>query len=71
MFRKMLSDNIQAVKDGREPMNTFRDPELNECVRLQTELDHARLGGGPPWKYSPLTAEVRQLFAERTKAGVV
>jgi len=55
MFRKMLSDNIQAVKDGREPMNTFRDPGANECVRLQTELDHAKLGGGPPWKYSPIT----------------
>ena len=70
MFRKMLSDSIQAVQEGREPMNTFRDPEMNECVRLQTELEHAKLGAGPPWKYSPMTTEVRALFAERNKAGV-
>ena len=49
---------------------SFRDPEMNECVRLQTELEHAKLGAGPPWKYSPMTTEVRALFAERNKAGV-
>jgi 5,5'-dehydrodivanillate O-demethylase len=67
MFRKMVSDNIQVVKEGGEPKNVFRDPAENVCINLQTELDHSKIGGGPPWKYSPLTAQVRQLFAEREK----
>ena len=39
MFRKMLSDNIQTVKDGGEPINVFHDPTKNACIQLQTEVD--------------------------------
>ena len=64
MFRKLLTDNMQKVKDGQDPMNTFRDPAANVSVKLQTEYDRGGKGGGPAWKYSPLTPEVRKLFAE-------
>jgi 5,5'-dehydrodivanillate O-demethylase len=71
MFRKMVADNIQAVQNGQEPMNVFRDPSKNECIHLQTETEHSETGGGPPWKYSPMTAQVHQLFEERNRAGVL
>ena len=68
LFRKLLEDNIDAVARGEDPMNTFRDPEVNECVELQTERPTGRSGGGPAWKYSPMTPEVKRLFAERRPA---
>jgi 5,5'-dehydrodivanillate O-demethylase len=70
LFRKLLSDNIEKVQRGEDPMNTFRDPVANQCVRLQTEFDHSATGTGPAHKYSPLTPEIRRLFAEaQEKAG--
>jgi len=38
MFRRMLEDNIRIVEDGGEPMNTFRDPEQNNYLGMDTEL---------------------------------
>jgi 5,5'-dehydrodivanillate O-demethylase len=69
MFRKMLADNIETVQNGGEPMNVFRDPAAHACLPLQTEVDHGSRGGSPAWKYSPMTAEVDKLFAERDKVG--
>ena len=34
LFRRMLSEQIQIVEDGGEPMNTFRDPATNDIVWL-------------------------------------
>jgi 5,5'-dehydrodivanillate O-demethylase oxygenase subunit len=69
LFRKMLSDNIDAVQNGDEPMNVFRDPARHACLTLQTEHDHGNRGGSPGWKYSPMTEQVDALFAEREKAA--
>jgi 5,5'-dehydrodivanillate O-demethylase len=69
MFRKMLADNIETVQNGGEPMNVFRDPAAHACLPLQTEVDHGNRGGSPAWKYSPMTAQIDQLFAERDKVG--
>src|SRR5690606_25415882 len=38
MFRRMLEENIRIVEDGGEPMNTFRDPEQNVYLAMDTEL---------------------------------
>jgi len=64
LFRKLVSDNIERVKNGQDPMNTFRDASTNVCLALQTEREHSERGGGPAAKYSPLTGEIRRLFAE-------
>jgi 5,5'-dehydrodivanillate O-demethylase len=34
LFRRMLSEQLQIVEDGGEPMNTFRDPATNDIVWL-------------------------------------
>jgi len=71
LFRKLLSDQIQKVKDGQEPMNVFRDPSQNECLELATEYDHAERGGGPAWKYTPLREELDRLWREaKAEVGV-
>jgi 5,5'-dehydrodivanillate O-demethylase len=64
MFRKMLSDNMQKVQKGQDPINTFRDPAQNVSIRLETEQDRLGRGGGPAYKYSPLREQIQKLFAE-------
>jgi len=64
LFRKLLLDNMKKVQNGEDPMNTFRDPAKNVCIDLQTERTAGERGGGPAWKYSPLTPEIRRMFAE-------
>jgi hypothetical protein len=33
----MLEDNIRLVEEGQDPLNTFRDPEQNQFLALETE----------------------------------
>jgi len=59
-FRQLLEENIKAVEEGRDPMNTFRDPAKNVYLWMRTE----RRGGpryadtllrqGAATKYSPI-----------------
>jgi 5,5'-dehydrodivanillate O-demethylase len=48
MYRKLLKEQAEVVADGGDPMNTFRDPELNRSVKLPLEhvkfLNRARGG---------------------------
>jgi hypothetical protein len=38
MFRKMLMNQLEIVRDGGEPtMNILRDPETNQCIELPLE----------------------------------
>jgi 5,5'-dehydrodivanillate O-demethylase len=64
LYRKMLSDNIKKVKDGQDPMNTFRDPALNQSIELHTEHERLGVGGGPAAKYSPIIGDIRRFFSE-------
>ena len=32
MFRKILKEQIQAVREGHDPIGIIRDPELARCV---------------------------------------
>jgi 5,5'-dehydrodivanillate O-demethylase oxygenase subunit len=59
-FRQMLEENIRLVEQGKDPMNTFRDPEKNQYLWMRTETSHgpryadtlARQGAAT--KYSPI-----------------
>ena len=59
-FRQMLEENIKLVEQGKDPMNTFRDPEKNQYLWMRTETSHgpryadtlARQGAAT--KYSPI-----------------
>ncbi|MEE8519513.1 MAG: Rieske 2Fe-2S domain-containing protein [Dehalococcoidia bacterium] len=37
LLRQMLLEQIKVVEDGGDPINTFRDPEKNQCIVLPTE----------------------------------
>jgi len=37
MFRKMLQEQIKVVQQGGDPINTFRDPEKNQCIVIEHE----------------------------------
>ena len=64
-FRRMLEEQIRIVEDGGDPINTFRDPERNVYLGMDTEhwSKRAELGGGQAFaferqgmasKYSPI-----------------
>ena len=66
LYRRMLRDGLQAVAEGRDPMNVFRDPTIN-CIDLPVEKD--KLGaskrrlksgvwGGNTAKYSPILQRI-------------
>jgi len=69
LYRKLLMDNIEKVQRGEDPINTFRDPETNQSIFLQTERDHAQRVGSPGWKYSPVQAEIEKAFADRARSA--
>jgi 5,5'-dehydrodivanillate O-demethylase len=64
LYRKMLQDNLRKVQQGEEPMNVFRDPAEAACIEIVTERDKTLRFGGPAAKYSPITPEVQDLFAQ-------
>ena len=37
MFRRLLTDQIKIIQEGGDPMNTFRDPETNKCIKPSLE----------------------------------
>ena len=37
MYRSLLEEQMAIVEDGADPMNVFRDPELNQRIDLPTE----------------------------------
>jgi 5,5'-dehydrodivanillate O-demethylase len=61
MFRRLLMDQIKVVQAGGDPINTFRDPTKNQCIRLDMEdrgslkryrkgtLYYANIGKSSPW----------------------
>lgn len=37
MFRRLLLEQITVVESGGDPLNTFRDPDKNQIIRLSSE----------------------------------
>jgi 5,5'-dehydrodivanillate O-demethylase len=70
LYRRLLREQMKLVEEGKDPMNTFRDPATNVSVHVPTESDdpnwvtrsarHNRrllqgaLGSGASGKYSPI-----------------
>jgi 5,5'-dehydrodivanillate O-demethylase len=38
LFRKLLREQLDVVRNGGDPMNTFRDSARNQCISLTAEL---------------------------------
>ena len=66
LYRRMLRDGLQAVAEGRDPMNVFRDPTLK---RIDLPVEKDKLGsskrrltsgvrGGNTSKYSPILKRI-------------
>ena len=46
-FRKIIEEQIVAVEEGRDPMNTFRDPDqIGECIELSPKIG-SKISIGP------------------------
>ncbi len=78
LYRKMLEENMQKVERGEDPMNVFRDPAKNVCLKIGTEKDEGgiaerrqrEVGGrrntGSSTKYDPLdNKEISELLASQ------
>jgi hypothetical protein len=49
LYRRLLRDQMKLVEEGKDPMNTFRDPATNVSIHIPTESDDpnwSRYGGG-------------------------
>ncbi len=64
LYRNLLQLNILKVQRAEDPMNVFRDPEMNECIEFHTEQvlfnrgDQTRVTrAGQAMKYSPILRE--------------
>lgn len=55
MFRKLLRDQIEIVRQGGDPMNVFRDPARHEIIRI--DVTNERLGLYSAAKRESLTRE--------------
>ena len=44
-YRRMLFDQIERVKSGLDPINTFRDPVDNQCIDLPSPKDRGNSWG--------------------------
>jgi 5,5'-dehydrodivanillate O-demethylase len=64
LYRKLLEQQIDKVARGEDPMNTFRDPAQNVAIPIHSERARAVFFGSPAAKYSPITDELRQLYAK-------
>ena len=64
LFRKLLEQQIDKVARGEDPMNTFRDPAANQSIPIHSERARAAFFGSPAAKYSPISDELRGLYAK-------
>ena len=44
-YRKMLFEQLELVEAGKDPINTFRDPEQNKCIDLPVPWDRGYAWG--------------------------
>jgi 5,5'-dehydrodivanillate O-demethylase len=65
-YRKLLKEQIDLVKAGREPMNVFRDPAENESLELQIPGSD---GAAPSLSAFGSQVDYRGNFHKRSQAG--
>jgi hypothetical protein len=54
LYRQLLKAQIDAVEEGRDPINVFRDPAENQCLDLPVPWDR-----GYAWGYGKDGSYVR------------
>ena len=73
LYRKLLNEQIARLEHGADPLNVFRDPAKNQCIKLRLEeaklarsvLKRSSRRQGGATKYSPvLSAEEAQAKGE-------
>ena len=83
MFRELLREQLELVREGSDPMGTIRDPERNGCILLPQEEHNydARVAWRmaqqwegsrllvTPERFSPMQAEVQELFRRAHTQG--
>ncbi|MEA2642158.1 MAG: 5,5-dehydrodivanillate O-demethylase oxygenase subunit, partial [Chloroflexota bacterium] len=73
LYRRLLREQMQLVAEGKDPMNTFRDPATNQSIHIPSESDdpnwvsrsarhntrllQGALGSGSSGKYSPINQQ--------------
>jgi 5,5'-dehydrodivanillate O-demethylase len=68
LYRRLLREQMQLVAEGKDPMNTFRDPAKNVSIHVVSESDdkawdrrisagEAGVSTGNSGKYSPITQQ--------------
>jgi 5,5'-dehydrodivanillate O-demethylase len=65
LYRRLLREQMKLVEEGKDPMNTFRDPAKNVSIHVPTETDdptwdrrlysEGAVSTGNSGKYSPIT----------------
>ena len=72
MLRKLISDQLECVDRGEDPMGVIRDPELNRLIAFEQEAD--KLGGSADFlrraldishaRFSPIREQVLAMLPE-------
>jgi 5,5'-dehydrodivanillate O-demethylase len=57
MYRRMLMEQLDIVKEGGDPMNVFRDPERNVALQMPLSTRVTRVPGGGDAAYRELYHE--------------
>lgn len=76
LFRHMLKQQMEIVRDGGDPMNVFRDPHKNVCIEMPIE-DYGSISSYEPGsvrhgntgEYSPVIGELDDLLTKAAQAG--
>ncbi len=76
MFRQMLKEQIDIVQAGGDPINTFRDPEKNQCINPSMEdynsIRNYQKGGvryGNQGTFSPVLDQLDELMTKEAEAA--
>jgi 5,5'-dehydrodivanillate O-demethylase len=73
LFRRLLLEQLEEVRAGRDPLGVIRDPARNQVIELPQERDKFRDGAGflaetlemSHARYSPLRDLLLELYAGR------
>jgi len=63
LFRRLLRDQMRLVAEGRDPMNTFRDPTTNISIHMPGEADD------PEWSGEAYRSLLRALTTRADASG--
>jgi 5,5'-dehydrodivanillate O-demethylase len=73
LYRRLLLEQIEHIRAGRDPLGVIRDPAKNQLIELPQERDKFRDGVGflaetldmSHVRHSPLKEQIRALFGWR------